>query len=106
MFFLLAIVLLLVLHHPWNIVGFAVCLVLFLGEGYLWNRTVRGRRATVGAQTLIGKEGRVVSPCRPKGQVRLNGEIWEARCTAGADPGERVRVVGRDRLTLVVERID
>lgn len=106
MFFLLAIVLLLVLDHPWNFVGFAICLVLFLGEGYLWNRTVRHRRAAVGPQTLIGEEAEVVSPCRPDGQVRLNGEIWEARCAAGASPGERVRVVGRNRLTLVVERID
>lgn len=106
MFFLLAIVLLLVLDHPWNFVGFGICLVLFLGEGYLWNRTVRHRRAAVGPQTLIGREAEVVSPCRPRGQVRLNGEIWEARCAAGAGPGERVRVVGRERLTLVVERID
>jgi membrane protein implicated in regulation of membrane protease activity len=35
--------------------------------------------------------------------VRLNGEIWEARCAAGASPGDRVRVIGRDGLTLVVE---
>ena len=106
MFFLLAIVLLLVLDHPWNIVGFAICLVLFLCEGYLWNRTVKGRRSAVGPQTLIGQEAQVVSPCRPDGQVRLDGEIWEARCAAGANPGERVRVVARENLTLVVERID
>jgi membrane protein implicated in regulation of membrane protease activity len=106
MLFLLAIVLLLVLSGPWNLVGFAICLVLFLGEAYLWNRTVRHRRSPVGAQTLVGAEGRVVTACRPKGQERLDGEIWKARCEAGADPGERVRVVGRKALTLVVERID
>jgi membrane protein implicated in regulation of membrane protease activity len=102
--FILAIVLLFVLPHPWDIVGFAICLGLGFGEVYLWNRTVRGRRSSVGAQTLIGSEARVVSPCRPEGQVRLDGEIWAARCEAGADPGETVRVVGRNRLTLLVER--
>ena len=41
----------------------------------------------------------------PVGQVRLNGEIWEARCEAGAGTGERVRVTGRKRLTLIVEPV-
>jgi membrane protein implicated in regulation of membrane protease activity len=35
--------------------------------------------------------------------VRLDGEIWAARCNAGASPGDRVRVIGRERLLLVVE---
>jgi membrane-bound serine protease (ClpP class) len=106
MLFLLAVVLLLVLPNPWDVVGFTACLVLGLGEVYLWNRTVRARRSTVGAQTLVGAEARVISPCRPEGQVQLNGEIWAARCEAGADPGETVRVVDRNGLTLVVERRD
>jgi membrane protein implicated in regulation of membrane protease activity len=36
--------------------------------------------------------------------VRISGEIWAARCSAGADVGEEVRVVGRDGLTLLVEQ--
>src|SRR5262249_8239705 len=67
-----------------------------------WNRTVRHKPAVVGAQTLIGREAVVLSPCRPEGQVRLDGEIWQARCGAGADPGDTVRVVGRGGLPLVV----
>jgi membrane-bound serine protease (ClpP class) len=94
---------LLLLPSPWNLVGFAVCLVLFCGELLFWQRTVRGRRATVGAQTLIGSEAKVFSPCRPNGQVQVAGEIWAATCAAGADSGATVRVVGRDGLTLVVE---
>lgn len=104
MLFLVAVVLLLVLPDPWDLVGFTVCLVLGVGELFLWNRTVRGRRAAVGVDTLIGKKAKVVTPCRPDGQVQLSGEIWEARCAAGADPGETVRVVGRRGLTLLVER--
>jgi membrane-bound serine protease (ClpP class) len=59
----------------------------------------------VGAQTLIGREATVISPCRPEGQVRLDGEIWQARCAAGADPGDTVRVTARDGLLLVVDRL-
>jgi membrane protein implicated in regulation of membrane protease activity len=103
--FLVAVVLLLVLGGPWNVVGFLVCVVLGFGELFLWNRTVRGRRPAVGAQTLVGREAEVLSDCRPDGQVRLNGEIWDARCVAGAAEGETVRVVGRKGLTLLVERV-
>ena len=47
----------------------------------------------------------MLAPCRPTGQVRIGGEIWEARCEAGADVGETVRVTGLDGLTLLVERV-
>jgi membrane protein implicated in regulation of membrane protease activity len=104
MFVLLAIVLLLLLPSPWNLVGFVVCLVLFPGEVYVWHRKVRGNRKVVGAQTLIGAPGTVVSVCRPDGQVRVRGEIWAARCDQGADRGDPVTVVGRDELTLIVAR--
>ena len=103
MFFFLALILLLALPHPWNLVGFAGSLVLFVGEILFWNRTVRRRRAAVGAETLIGETATVLSPCRPDGQVRLSGEIWDARCPSGADSGDTVRVVGREGLKLLVE---
>lgn len=103
MLIFLAVVLLLLLPSPWNVVGFIVVLPLWVLELFGWNRTVKHRRKAVGAQTLIGKDAVVSTPCRPVGQVRLDGEIWEARCDAGASVGDRVRVIGRERLTLVVE---
>jgi membrane protein implicated in regulation of membrane protease activity len=105
MFFLLAVVLLFFVPSPWNVVAFTACLVLFVGELFFWNRTMRGRRKVVGAQTLIGEEAQVTSPCRPTGQVQIGGEIWAAECAAGADAGETVRVVGRSGLTLLVEPV-
>jgi len=102
-FFIVALVLLFLLPSPWNFVGFIGGLIVFVGEVLFWNRKVRSGRKTVGAQTLIGKEATVVSPCRPGGQVRIAGEIWAARCSAGADMGETVTVVGRDGLTVWVE---
>lgn len=105
MFLIVAFVLLFVLPSPWNLVGFAVSIVAFLGELSLWYRTVRHRKVEVGAETMIGQKATVVSACRPNGQVRLLGEIWKAHCQDGADPGESVVVVARKRLTLVVERV-
>lgn len=103
MLIILAIALLLLLPSPWSFVGFFGVFALWLVELGLWNRTVRHRRKVVGAQTLIGRDAVVSTPLRPVGQVRLGGEIWEARCDAGASPGDRVRVVGRNGLQLVVE---
>jgi membrane protein implicated in regulation of membrane protease activity len=99
----LAVILLLVLPWPWNLIAFLVTIPVWVGELLVWNRTVRRRRRVVGAETLIGKNAVVSTPCRPSGQVRLEGEIWEARCDKGADPGDTVRIVGRDDLVLVVE---
>jgi membrane protein implicated in regulation of membrane protease activity len=103
MFVLLAIALLLVLPSPWNVIGFAAALVCFCGELAFWHRRVRHRPAAVGVDTMVGEVGTVVSPCRPHGQVQVLGTIWAARCAMGADQGDSVTVVGRRRLTLIVE---
>jgi membrane-bound serine protease (ClpP class) len=100
-----AILLLFLVPAPWNVVAFAIGAVLWVLELIGWNQTVKRRRRVVGAQTLIGQDAIVTEPCRPKGQVRLSGETWSARCAAGAGPGETVRVVGREGLTLIVEPV-
>ena len=105
MLIFLAIALLLLLSSPWNLIAFLVLLPVWVLELFGWNRTTKRYRKSVGAETLIGREAVVSVPCRPVGQVRLDGEIWEARCEAGAGTGERVRVTGRKRLTLVVEPV-
>ena len=100
---LVAIVLLFLLPSPWDVVGFAISLVLFGGEVLFWNRRVRGQRVRTGVDTMVGETGTVLSPCRPDGQVQLGGEIWEAHCDAGADRGDTILVVAVDGLSLVVE---
>jgi|SRR6188472_2442654 membrane-bound serine protease (ClpP class) len=105
MLIFLAVALLLLLPSPWNVVAFLVLLPLWVLELFAWNRTTKRHKKAVGAQTLIGREAVVSEPCRPVGQVRLDGEIWEARCEAGASTGDRVRITGRERLTLIVEPV-
>jgi membrane-bound serine protease (ClpP class) len=105
MLIFVAIALLLLLSSPWNVVAFLVLLPLWVLELFGWNRTTKRYRRSVGAQTLIGREAVVSVPCMPVGQVRLDGEIWEARCEEGAATGDRVRVTSRDGLTLIVESI-
>jgi membrane-bound ClpP family serine protease len=70
-----------------------------------WRWSRRGK-ATVGPETLIGGSGRAITECRPEGMVRVRGEDWRARCEAGVSAGHRIRVTGRDQLTLLVEPIE
>src|SRR5262245_43688615 len=97
------IVLLVVLPDPWNLIAFAAGIILGSLELFGWSRTVSKLSVRAGAETLIGQRGRVVTPCRPVGQVAVAGELWQARCEAGADVDETVTVVGREELLLVVE---
>jgi membrane protein implicated in regulation of membrane protease activity len=103
MFLVAGIVLFIVLPYPWDVVALAVCLVLFIVELVFWWRRVRGLPKGVGAENLIGAEATVISPCRPRGEVSVGGERWQADCAAGADQDEVVTVVGRKRLVLIVE---
>jgi membrane-bound serine protease (ClpP class) len=64
----------------------------------------RRRRVQMGPETLVGSTGQVVTPCTPRGQVRIQGELWRAHCAEWAAAGEEVRVVALDGLTLQVER--
>jgi membrane-bound serine protease (ClpP class) len=92
-----------VVPRPWGLVLVAAAAVVEVGESFFWLHLSRRRRIQMGPETLIGATARVVSDCRPLGQVRLRGELWRARCEAGASAGDTVRIVDRDGLTLLVE---
>ncbi len=94
---------LLLLDAPWTYLVVAAGAAIELGEAWFWWWLSHRREPSVGVETLVGRRGVVASACRPLGQVRVAGELWQARCEAGADEGETVRVAAVDRLELVVE---
>jgi membrane protein implicated in regulation of membrane protease activity len=89
---------------PWGIVLIAAAAAVEVGESLFWIWLSKRRRAAVGVEALVGRTAEVVRPCGPLGYVRLDGELWQARCEEGADRGAEVRVRGVEGLTLVVER--
>lgn len=93
-----------VLPSPWGIPVVAVAAVVEVAETLFWIWLSRRRSVQMGPETLVGATGEVVTPCTPLGQVRVQGELWRARCDDGAAAGERIRVLALDGLTLVVER--
>lgn len=91
---------------PWGIVLVIAAATLEVAEAFFWLRFSRRGRVQVGAETLVDAEAVVAEACRPLGQVRLRGELWQARCDGVADTGTRVRVVGREGLVLLVEPVE
>jgi membrane-bound serine protease (ClpP class) len=103
MLFVIAVILaVFVVPSPWGLVLVGVAAVIEIGETFFWVWLSQRHRIKMGAETLLGAAAEVVTPCRPEGQVRIQGELWRARCESGADPGDKVRVVERDGLTLLV----
>jgi membrane protein implicated in regulation of membrane protease activity len=92
-----------VLEEPWTWIAVLAGATYELVETTLIVRWSKRRRAVVGAEALIGQSALVAAECRPVGQVRLVGELWQARCDPGADIGDEVIVRALDGLTLVVE---
>ena len=101
----LALAIILAFFVPWpaNLIVLCLGVVGEIGE-IVWGRRLAKRwRPRTGAEAMIGLEAEVASPCHPRGQVRVLGELWDAVCAAGADAGEVVRVTSVDGLRLVVE---
>ena len=60
-------------------------------------------RVVTGEGGLLGSPGEVLTWDGQEGHVRVHGERWRARAAGQLAPGQRVRVVARDRLVLAVE---
>jgi membrane-bound serine protease (ClpP class) len=103
MFFLLALVLLLFLPEPWNLVAGLASLGLFVGEVVYWQRRMRARKVRTGVENLVGAIGEVTTPLAPLGQIRVHGELWAARSRSELGVGTPVRVVAVHGLRLDVE---
>jgi membrane protein implicated in regulation of membrane protease activity len=94
-----------VLPSPWGLVAIIGAAIIDLTEvsaGLWWNRR---QKAKVGVQTLVGRTAVAIDALVPDGQVKLDGELWRARCLAGCDRGAEVVVVEVDGLTLEVEPV-
>ena len=81
------------------VVPFAVLLTVML------RLAMRARRVKVstGMAGMIGLTGRAQTAIAPEGTIFVRGELWRARSQMNIAPGEGVRVIGLNGLTLAVE---
>jgi membrane-bound serine protease (ClpP class) len=90
------------LPTTWGIVAVIGAAVVELAEIGLYVWYSKRRRATTGAEGLVGAVGVAVTACDPEGQIRIEGELWNASCAEGARSGDRVVVQRLEGLTLIV----
>jgi membrane-bound serine protease (ClpP class) len=106
MFLLLALLLLIFLPSPWNVIGGIASGALGVFEVAYWQRRMRRGKVQTGIENLVGATGEVTERLDPSGKIRVLGELWEARSSSELPPGSRVRVVALDGLTVEVEAAD
>ncbi len=110
LFIVLLVLALVFLPLPWSLIVIVLAAALELSLWFFGVRYSRRRRATVGVQTMVGTHGIAISTLGPHssgttgGQVKVDGEIWEARSHGDVRPGDTVRVTAIDGLTLEVEK--
>jgi membrane-bound serine protease (ClpP class) len=90
------------LSMPVVVTAAAISVVFFLGVLAMLLRS-RRRAVVTGAEALSGAEGEVVSWQGTEGRVRVLSEIWRARSASPLAPGDRIRVITCEGLTVIVE---
>jgi len=84
--------------------------VSVLTGGFVW---VTARKAMEASQAprahdpdkLIGQIGEANTVIYNEGSVQLESELWSARSELSIPAGSKVRVLGREGLTLIVEKV-
>ncbi|MGA2386874.1 MAG: NfeD family protein [Candidatus Bathyarchaeia archaeon] len=78
----------------------AAIIILIFAAGFKAQFT----RVKTGKEALIGAIGKATTDLKPKGEVRVNSEFWEATAQdTPIDAGQEVEVVSMDGNTLVVK---
>lgn len=74
---------------------------------FLLRLVIKGlrRKVTTGREEMIGSLGAAYTDLAPEGQVFVHGEYWRAVASNKIPAGTRVRVVGVDGLTVMVEPV-
>jgi membrane-bound serine protease (ClpP class) len=106
MFLLLALLLLIGLPSPWNLIGGLASGALGVVEVAYWYRRMRREKVQTGVENLVGATGEAAERLAPSGHVRVLGELWEANSSSELPRGSRVRVVAVHGLILEVEALE
>ena len=78
----------------------AAIIILIFAAGF----KAQFRRVKTGKEALIGARGVATTDLKPKGEVRVMSEFWEATAkNTTIAAGQEVEVIGMEGMTLVVK---
>jgi len=97
-------------HRPFANLGPAGMVSIFSGL-FIWlmiQRAQTGGKSQLIGDTLVGMTGEVWIAIEPFsiGSVRIDGELWQARCKEMLQAGTLVRVIRQNGITLTVKKIE
>ena len=89
-----------------TVVSFIICMI--------WIRPAvdarrMGKIQPTNADRIIGKEGVVIKAIDPeaaKGQIKVEGQIWSAKCASAVEEGKRVKVLALEGVKAVIEPVE
>jgi membrane-bound serine protease (ClpP class) len=90
--------------NPWKLLPVVVFMAAFTVLLVRMVVEAQRRKATTGAEGLLGRSGVAATPLQPEGWVVVQGERWRAQADGPLDLGARVEVVGIDGLRLRVRK--
>lgn len=64
---------------------------------------LRHRPALTGSDEMVGSPGKVIGWSGDRGEVRVQGEVWQARAQGTLEPGRPIQVLAMEGMTLLVE---
>ena len=83
------------------IVALIVAVIFYMGV------KAQFRRVKTGKEALIGSKGIATTDLKPKGEIRVIGEFWEATAKdMTISAGQAVEVVGMEGMFLVVKTVE
>ena len=90
---------------PWEDALVLYVAICFLSAAFYWLvwRTMR-KPVTTGIEGLTGGIGTIFQCTERKTKVLYRGEIWDAVSKEKMSSGDRVEIIGFDRMKLVVRR--
>lgn len=88
-----------------TVISFVVCII--------WIKPMvdarrMGKIQPTNADRVIGHEGvviKTIDPVAGKGQIKVDGQIWSAKCEVSVEEGKKVRVLSLEGVKAVVEPI-
>jgi membrane-bound serine protease (ClpP class) len=87
-----------------SILGVAILTIIFFLGMISYALKAQLSKVKTGREGLLGETGTARTDLAPSGKVFVHGELWDARSEEPVAPGERVRVVAVDGMTLRVKK--
>jgi membrane-bound serine protease (ClpP class) len=88
----------------WTLAVLLVIIAVILGGIFYAGVKAQFNRVKTGKEALIGAKGIAATDLKPKGEVRVLGEFWEATAKdATIVTGQTIEVIGMDGMFLLVK---